>query len=229
MIIAILQARMSSSRLYGKVLKPILGRPLLSLLLERALKSKLINKIVVATSDHPSDNKIEEFCRNTDVPCFRGSLEDVLDRYYKTALYFDKPDHIVRLTGDNPLIDPEITDKTIEYYLENKFDYVSNSAENNFPIGLDVSIFSFHALKVSWENAHSPYEREHVNPYILAHPEIFKIGLYRGDVKYPSLRWTVDTKEDFKYVKNIFEALYPHNLNFGINAVINYLDKHPKL
>lgn len=224
MIIAILQARMSSSRLYGKVLKPILGRPLLSLLLERALKSKLINKIVVATSDHPSDNKIEEFCRNTDVPCFRGSLEDVLDRYYKTALYFDKPDHIVRLTGDNPLIDPEITDKTIEYYLENKFDYVSNSAENNFPVGLDVSIFRFQALKYSWENAHLPYEREHVNPFILGHPEIFKIGLYREKVKYPCLRWTVDNYEDFEYVKKIFEALYPQNPDFCMKDVFNFLE-----
>lgn len=228
MIIAILQARMSSSRLPGKMLKPILGKPLLSLLLERALKSRMINKVVVATSDHPSDNLIEELCRNADIPCFRGSLEDVLDRYYKAALYFGKPDHIVRLTGDNPLLDPEITDKIIKYYLDNNYDYVSNTAENNFPVGLDVSILSFQSLKLSWENAHLPYEREHVNPFILGHPEMFKIGLYREKVKYPSLRWTVDTEEDFKYVKNIFEALYPQNPNFGINDVINYLDKHPK-
>jgi spore coat polysaccharide biosynthesis protein SpsF len=217
---------MSSSRLPGKVLKPILGKPLLSLLIERALKSKLINKIVVATSYHPSDNKIEEFCRNTDVPCFRGSLEDVLDRYYKTSLYFDKPDHIVRLTGDNPLIDPEIIDKVIKFHLDNNYDYVSNTAENNFPVGLDVSVFRFQALKLSWEKACQPSEREHVNPFILGHPEIFRIGLYREKVKYPCLRWTVDTEEDFKYVKNIFEALYPQNPNFGMNDVINFLEKH---
>ena len=224
-IVAILQARMSSTRLSGKVLKPIVGKPLRALLIERASKSRMINKLVVATSDHPSDNVIGEFCGNAGIPCFRGSMEDVLDRYYKAAVHFGKPDHIVRLTGDNPLLDPGITDKTIEYYFDNKCDYASNSAKNNFPVGLDVSIFSFEALKYSWENAQSPYEREHVNPFILAHPEMFKIGLYRGKGEYPDLRWTVDTKDDFKHVTRIFEALYPHNPDFTMDDIINLYEK----
>jgi len=221
MILCVLQARMSSSRLPGKVLKPILGRPMLSLQVERIKKSKRIDKLIVATSIDKSDDAIEEFCGDEGLSCFRGSLDDVLDRYYQASI-IESPDHVVRLTGDCPVLDPEILDEMIEYYLDSQFDYVCNTQKPTFPDGLDAWIFSFDVLERSWKNAKLPSEREHVTAYIKNHPSDFKIGSFESDVDYSSHRWTVDEIEDYELVSKIYEYLYPKNKNFDMNHILQF-------
>jgi len=146
MILAILQARTSSSRLPGKVLKPILGKPMLLLQIERVRRARKIDKLVVATSNDPSDDGIEALCKQHGIDCFRGSLNDVLDRFYRAALTYN-PEHIVRLTGDCPLIDPELVDSIIDMHLEGNYDYTSNAIQMTFPDGLDVEILTIKVLK----------------------------------------------------------------------------------
>ncbi len=227
-ILAILQARMSSTRLPGKVLKPILGRPMLALQIERVLQSKKIDKLVVATSVDPTDDSIEALCRELSIPCFRGSLDDVLDRFYKAALNF-QPKHIVRLTGDCPLIDPDILDELITFYLKGNYDYASNSREPTFPDGLDAEIFKFDVLEKAWKEAKLPSQREHVTSFIYQHPERFSLGIYKNAVDLSFHRWTVDYEEDFEFVSKIFEELYPKNPRFRMADILKFLELHPEL
>jgi spore coat polysaccharide biosynthesis protein SpsF len=229
MILAILQARTSSTRLPGKVLKPILGHPMLSLQIERIQRSKKIDKLIVATSNDRSDSDIEDLCINIQISCFRGSLHDVLDRFYQTAIQY-KPEHVVRLTGDCPLIDPEIIDKVINFYFEGDFDYATNSmAPHTFPDGLDVEVFSFTALKKAWHETLLPSHREHVTPFILQHPEMFRIGHYKNKLNLSHLRWTVDEPEDFELVSQIYNELYPKNPTFITEDILGLINRKPSL
>ena len=229
MLLAILQARTSSTRLPGKVFKHILGRPMLSLQIERIQRSKKIDKLIVATSNDRSDSDIEDLCINIQIPCFRGSLDDVLDRFYQTATQY-KPEHVVRLTGDCPLIDPEIIDKVINFYFEGDFNYATNSmAPYTFPDGLDVEVFSFTVLEKAWHEARLPSHREHVTPFICQHPEIFKVGYYKNEVDLSYLRWTVDEPEDFELIRQIYEALYKQNPKFTTQDILDFLYKNPSL
>ena len=228
MILGILQARMSSSRLPGKVLKPILNRPMLELQIERLKRSKQIERMVVATSDIPEDKAIIDLCRRIGVHAYAGNLDNVLDRFYQTAKRY-RPDHVVRITGDCPLIDPELIDKLISFYFEQACDYVSNCRPPTLPDGLDAEVFSFHALEISWKNAVYAYHLEHVTPYILSHPDRFKISNYTYAKDFSDLRWTVDYPDDFELIKQVYEALYDHNPKFGIEEIIKLLDKRPSL
>jgi spore coat polysaccharide biosynthesis protein SpsF len=229
MIFAILQARTSSTRLPGKVLKPILGRPMLSLQIERIQRSKKIDKIIVATSNDRSDSDIENLCINIQIPCFRGSLDDVLDRFYQTAMQY-KLEHVVRLTGDCPLIDPIIIDKVISFYLEGDFDYATNSmAPYTFPDGLDVEVFGFSVLEKAWHEAILPSHREHVTPFIRLHPEIFKVGYYKNETDLSHLRWTVDEPEDFEFVSQIYKELYPQYPIFITEDILELINRKPSL
>ncbi len=229
MLPAILQARTSSTRLPGKVLKPILGHPMLSLQIERIQRSKKIEKLIVATSNDRSDNDIENLCINIQIPCFRGSLDDVLDRFYQTATQY-KPEHVVRLTGDCPLIDPEIIDKVINFYFEGDFDYATNSmVPYTFPDGLDVEVFSFTVLEKAWHEAILPSHREHVVPFIRQHPEMFKVGYYKNEVDLSHLRWTVDEPEDFEFVSQIYKELYPQNPTFITEDILELINRKPLL
>jgi spore coat polysaccharide biosynthesis protein SpsF len=229
MIFAILQARTSSTRLPGKVLKPILGRPMLSLQIERIQRSKKIDKLIVATSNDRSDNDIENLCINIQIPCFRGSLDDVLDRFYQIAIQY-KPEHVVRLTGDCPLIDPEIIDKVINFYFEGDFDYATNSmVPCTFPDGLDVEVFSFTVLEKAWHEARLSSHREHVTPFILQHPEMFRIGYYKNKLNLSHLRWTVDEPEDFELVSQIYNELYPKNPTFITEDILGLINRKPSL
>jgi len=229
MIIAILQARMSSSRLPGKVLKPIMGKPMLALQVERILRTRLIDRLVVATSTDPSDDPVEQLCKKISVDCFRGSLDNVLDRYYRTAEKFN-PDIVVRLTGDCPLTDPEIIDATIRFFQKNRYDYVTNGdQESTFPDGLDVEVFSIEALRKAWENAQLPSEKEHVTPYIKKQSDNFKIGNFKGSRDLSGLRWTVDEPEDFQFVTRVYEELYPGNPCFGTDEILDLLTRKPEL
>ncbi|MCP4370275.1 MAG: spore coat protein [Deltaproteobacteria bacterium] len=228
MNLAIIQARVSSTRLPGKVLKLILEKPMLSLQLERIRNSRRIDDLVVATSIEDSDNKIESLCKNMEISCFRGSLDDVLDRFYQAALPY-KPEHIVRLTGDCPLIDPQIIDNVIYLYIKGEFDYASNTLEPTFPDGLDVEVFKFSILELACKEAFLPSHREHVTPFIYQHPERFKIGHYKSQADLSHLRWSVDEPGDFDLVRQIYEELYPSNPVFTTKDILDLLDRNSSL
>lgn len=200
MILGIIQARMSSARLPGKVLMHINGIPMLLIMIDRAKISKRIDKLIIATSFEKTDDPIESLCNNEGIFCFRGDLNDVLKRFY-WASELIKPDHIVRLTGDCPLIEPEIIDATIKTHIDGGFDYTRNYG---FPDGWDTEVITKKALDVAYRDAGSPYEREHVTPYFYNHPELFKLGRYSNngdDLSY--LKLSVDTEEDFYKVQRL--------------------------
>ena len=228
MILAILQARTTSTRLPGKVLKPILGHPMLSLQIERIQRSKKIDKLIVATSNNHSDNNIENLCINIRISCFRGSLDDVLDRVYQTAMQY-KPEHIVRLTGDCPLIDPQIIDEVIDFCIKGDLDYVSNCVEPTFPDGLDVEVFKFSVLETAWKESLLPSHREHVTSFIHQNNERFKVGHYKNEVDLSHLRWTVDEPEDFEFVSQIYKELYPQYPIFITEDILELINRKPSL
>jgi glutamate-1-semialdehyde 2,1-aminomutase len=228
MIVAILQARISSSRLPGKVLKPILGRPMLALQIERIRRSKGIDQLVVATSQDPQDDALEALCRELGVECYRGSLEDVLDRFYRAAEAHN-PDLVVRLTGDCPLFDPEVLDRVIAEHLASGKDYTSNALPPTFPDGLDCEVFSFRCLEAAWREATQPSQREHVTPFINRQGHRFKLGNTVNSTDLSGLRWTVDNAPDFEFVCRVYESLYPGKPDFGMQDVLNLLAKNPDL
>ena len=225
--LAILQARTSSTRLPGKVLKPLLGKPMLARQIERLKRARTLDELVVATSTDPSDDALEALSDAEGVACYRGSLDDVLDRFYRAAL-MRSPSHVVRLTGDCPLSDPVVVDRTVRFYEEGGFDYASNALEPTFPDGLDVEIFRFSALEEAWREARLPAFREHVTLFIYRHPERFRTGSYRNATNLAHLRWTVDEPSDYEFVKRVYEALYPAKPEFGMEDVIRFIAAHPE-
>lgn len=228
MILAILQARVTSSRLPGKVLKPLLGAPMLLRQIERLQKAQKIDRLLVATSNEPADDLIEKLCEEHGIGCYRGSLNDVLDRFYQAARAF-KPEHVVRLTADCPLADPVLIDDVIGFYLDGGFDYASNAIEPTFPDGLDVEIFRFSCLERVWRDATLPSQREHVTPFIHQQPLRFKIGHFKSPNDLSHLRWTVDESKDFELVTMVYEALYPKNPDFSTQDILNLLNRRPEL
>lgn len=227
MVLAILQARVSSTRLPGKVLKPLLGEPMLVRQIERMRRARTIEQVVVATSAGAEDDAIEQLCRAHGVTCFRGSLTDVLDRFYQAASAYPT-DSVVRLTGDCPLIDPELIDQVVELHRTGGFDYTSNSVDRTYPDGLDVEVVRFECLKQAWQNAKLQSEREHVTPYFYKHPERFKIGQLKQEVDQSAMRWTVDEPADYELVERIFAALYPTRPAFGMKDIQALLSEHPE-
>jgi len=228
MILAILQARMSSSRLPEKVMRPIVGKAMLAHQIERVNRAPLIDRLVVATSSDSSDEAIEILCKDLRIDCFRGSLDNVLDRFYQAAIAY-RTEIVVRLTGDCPLADPEVINGAIQYYLDNDFDYVSNGLEPTFPDGLDVEVFSFEALERAWKEAELPSQKEHVTPYINANPDKFKIGHFKREPDISGLRWTVDEPRDFEFVTRVYEELFRGNPKFGTADILELLDRKPEL
>jgi spore coat polysaccharide biosynthesis protein SpsF len=227
-VVAIIQARMGSSRLPGKILKPVLGKTLLEYQLNRIERIKQINEIVVATTTNEIDNKIVDLCNRLSIPFFRGPEEDVLKRYYDTAKQYGA-NTIVRLTSDCPVIDPIIIENTINYYLNNNFDYVSNTLERTFPRGMDTEVFSFQALERAFNEGEEKHFREHVTPYIYQNPDIFKLGSFYSKKDNSQYRLTVDTQEDFDLIEKIILNLYPRNNQFNLNAIIDLLTEKPEL
>jgi len=219
---------MSSTRLPGKVLKPILGKPMLQHQIERILKSKKIDKLVIATSNDSSDESIYKLCKTIKIDCYRGSLDNVLDRFYWAAKKYN-PTHIVRLTGDCPLIDPFFIDELINFYLVENCDYASNCLEPTLPDGLDVEIFTLKALEKAWKEAKLPSEKEHVTPYINSNPDIFRIRSWKYKIDLSHMRWTVDEKEDFEFVKKVYDLLFRSIPDFSTDDILNLLEKYPNL
>jgi spore coat polysaccharide biosynthesis protein SpsF (cytidylyltransferase family) len=226
--LAILQARISSTRLPGKVLLPILGEPMLFRQIERVNRCARFDKLIVATSSDLTDDPLAFECTNHQVECFRWSLDDVLDRFVQAAKRY-QPETVVRLTGDCPLADPELIDKVIEYFWEGDFDYVSNCDPPTFPDGLDVEVIKFSCLETAHREAVLPSHREHVTPFIRSHPERFRLGNYACDTNRSQLRWTVDESEDLEFVRSIYEMLYPAKPDFRTDDILNALEKHRNL
>lgn len=227
MILALLQARMSSKRLPGKVMLPILGRPVLELQIERVLRSKWIDKLVVVTSTNTEDNCIEQLCGKLNIACFRGSLDNVLSRFYHAAA-IDTPDHVVRLTGDCPVCDPDIIDAVIAYHIDHDFDYTSNILELTYPDGLDVEVFKYDLLKQAYENTKTDHQQEHVTPYMRDSSK-FKLGSYKSKADHSEQRWTLDQSEDYEVIKDIFENLYPNNPDFNYVDILSFIEQKPYL
>ena len=228
MILGVIQARMASTRFPGKVLKTLLGEPMLMRQLERVQNSKRLEKILVASSTDAADDAIEDLCKKRGFRCFRGDHEDVLDRFYRAASS-QEADHVVRLTGDCPLSDPVLIDDIIRFYLEGGYDYAGNVTEPTFPDGLDVEVFNREALEKAWQDSNLPSQREHVTPYIYQNPRLFKIGSFKNRVDLSDLRWTVDEVPDFELITKIFAALYPKNPRFGMEDTLKFLARNPEL
>jgi len=226
-VLAILQARVSSTRLPGKVLKNILGKPMIMQQIEREMLVASIDKIVVATSTDHSDDILVKVLEQNNISVCRGSLDNVLDRYYKAANLYN-PEHIVRITGDCPLVDPDVINKVILEHIEHDADYTTNCLPPSWPDGLDVEVMKMNTLKTVWEESELPSELEHVTPFIRKNPDRFKIHNVMSDIDLSGLRWTVDEKEDFEYVTNIYESLYPINKEFKTKDILNYLKNNPE-
>ncbi|MCX7875178.1 MAG: glycosyltransferase family protein [Melioribacteraceae bacterium] len=227
-ITAIIQARLGSTRLPQKIFLPLFDKPILWHVVERVKKSKLIKNVIVATTDLEEDDLVENFCINNNINFFRGSSDDVLSRYYYAAKKFQS-DLIVRITADCPLIDSNIIDEVINFYLNNNVDYASNVLERTFPRGYDTEVFSFNALEKAFIEAENLSEREHVTPFIYNHPDLFKLLSFKHKKDYSFYRLTVDTQEDYSLIKIIYDSLFIKNNFFGLTEVINFLENNPEL
>ncbi|MBN2556282.1 MAG: glycosyltransferase family protein [Anaerolineales bacterium] len=230
-IVAIIQARMGSQRLPGKVLLDIHGKPMLQRVLERVAGSKLIDQIVVATTTEDGDDPIERFCQSLGHHVVRGHPSDVLDRYMQAALA-EHADIIVRLTADCPLLDPGVIDMTIQALLDTDppADLALNRipGSRTFPIGLDAEVCTLQALRRAWEEADQPYQREHVLPYLYEVPGRFRVLQVDHVRDYGTLRWTVDTPEDLQLVRQVYADFAPDE-DFSWLQVLDYFTDHPEV
>lgn len=228
-VVCLVQARVGSTRLPGKILKEICGKTILHHEIDRLKKCKEIDEIVIATTDKEDDDKIVNEAKKLSVKYFRGSENDVLSRFYYAAKE-NNADIIVRVTSDCPCIDFEILDKMLIYfkdkYKEKQIDYLSNTINRTYPRGYDIEIFTFSALEKSYINAEKEYEREHVTPYIYDKTNNFLKLSFENKDDYSEYRVTLDTIEDFIVIKNIFENLYYKNPYFKLNDVVQYLNNN---
>jgi spore coat polysaccharide biosynthesis protein SpsF len=251
---AIIQARMSSSRLPGKVLLDLNGQSMLERVVRRARQARQVDQVVVATTLEDSDQPVVDFCAGRGYPCFRGSLNDVLDRFYQAARAY-QAETVVRLTADCPLVDPQLIDQTLEAFAgqQGGWDFAANRLPppwgRTFPIGLDVEVCSFAALERAWQEADQPYQREHVMPYLYEDSEVidsltgqvidgprqqfaarhpFRVLLVNHPEDYGALRWTVDTPEDLALVRQIF-ARFPGRDDFSWLEVVELFQREPEL
>ncbi len=232
-VVTVVQARTGSSRLPKKVLMSVCEEPLLLRMLERVKAAETIGTLVVATSENPEDDVIEEMCRENGYNIFRGHLTDLLDRHYQAGLKY-KADAVVKIPSDCPLIDPRVIDKVIKVFLDNydKYDYVSNLHPASFPDGNDVEIMKFSVLEEAHKEAKRNLEREHTTPFIWERPERFacKNVIFKEDIDFSSShRWTIDYEEDYIFIRSVFEELYHQNKMFSIYDILNLLEEKPYL
>ena len=234
---AIIQARMSSSRLPKKVLKKIGKKPMLYYVIKQTLASKSIDEVIIVTTKERIDNEIVNYCKQNKIKVFRGSKLNLLDRYFQCAKKY-QCDPIIRITSDCPLIDPDVIDKIIKKFNKNSFDYVANNLEKfngkwdnsmcNFPQGMTVEVSSFKSLEKAWKKAKKPSEKEHVFPYIQFNPKLFKVSNVKMKKNLSNIRCTVDRKEDLKFVKIIFEKLKEKEI-IKIKDILKIIEKNPNL
>lgn len=226
--LAVLQARTGSSRLPGKVLAPILGRPMILRQLERVGRARCLDEIIVATSTEPDDDELASIVTDAGFPVVRGSLEDVLGRFM-LAIEHRQPHAIVRLTADCPLSSPSVIDKVVTHFDVSGADYVSNTIVPTYPDGLDVEVIRTEALRAVAAEATDPPEREHVTLGIYRRPAKFRIENVAGDPDTSELRWTVDDAHDLAFVRTVYSALYPSMPDFDYHDILTWLEEHPDL
>lgn len=227
-IVAIIQARMGSTRLPGKVLKDLDGEPVLARVVNRTQRTSLIDEVVIATTINPGDEAILSLCSSRSWSYFRGSENDVLDRYYRAANEY-KVDVIVRITSDCPIIDPEIVNQVVQEFLDRQptANYACNMLpRRTFPRGLEVEVLSFDTLGRAWREDRNSAWREHVTPYIYRNPNRFSIHGIMNEVDYSHMRWTIDTHEDLAFIRKIYEY-FGHD-RFSWNEVLTVLEEHPE-
>jgi spore coat polysaccharide biosynthesis protein SpsF len=230
---AIVQARFSSTRLPGKVLRelpPGSGVTVLGQVLRRLKKSKKIEKIIVATTEEKKARRIVDIAKEENTAFFKGHTETVLSRYFLCARE-NRLGRIVRISSDCPCIDPEIVDFAITEHVKTGADYTSNTVERTYPRGFDVEVFDFGALEKAYENASRDYEKEHVTPYIYERPQAFKVAQIKApkNLRAPGIRITLDTEEDYALISAVFGYLYPVNKYFGASGIVNLFRKKPHL
>lgn len=225
-VVAIVQARMGSIRLPGKVLKKINGRTIIQLLLQRLSQSKEIDQIIVATSNNPENDKLQSTVETLGYNCFRGSEKNVLSRYYEAAKFFNA-DIVVRVTGDCPLIDSMLVDECIKGFKLFNVDYFSNTLPRSYPDGLDVSVMSFKTLKTANDKAISNFDKEHVTSFIRNSSEFSKKSLQHNK-NFSNLRWTLDNQEDLNVIKNIFNYFSP-NIFFNWLEILDLQKSNPRI
>jgi spore coat polysaccharide biosynthesis protein SpsF len=230
--VAIIQARMGSTRLPGKVMKKLCGKSVLEHVIRRVQTCRLLDDVVVATTTSSEDNVIVAEAERCGAKWFRGSEEDVLDRYYQAAKQF-AADVVVRVTSDCPLFDPELLGEMIvSFRIRNsqvkRLDYLSNTIRRTYPLGLDAEVFPRNALEYAHFHSRNQYEREHVTPYIYEHQETFSIHSFEGNKDLSCHRWTLDTEDDFKLIRKIYSELYRENEIFPTNSVIALLGANPE-
>lgn len=238
MNIAIIQARMNSKRLPGKVMKKIGDCPILSHVIKQTFSSKMIDDVVVATSVSKDDKIIADYCKKNKIKFFTGSEHDVLDRFYKCAKKFNC-DPVIRISADSPFIDPTIIDRVLKKFQKNSFDYVSNNIEKmnsdwknstcNFAVGTVIEVSTFDALKTAWKNAKRPSEREHVFPYIQFNPELFTLSNVMSKKNFSNIRITVDRSNDLKFVREVYSRFNKKKKYITITDINKILKKEPKL
>ena len=228
--VIIVQARMGSTRLPGKILKKVMDRPILEYQIERLKKVRNAADVVIATTVNKNDELVVDLCNQLGCSFIKGSEEDVLSRYLEAAIEYDAK-FIVRINADCPLIDPNVVERVIKHYHSNilKYDYVSNILKPSYPVGFHTEMFSLSTLKQAHKNAFDPIEREHVTPYIYRDPHMFKIGSVELDVNLSHYRWTVDYSVDFDLVKKIIEGIYPVKADFDMYDILDYLEAHQEL
>ena len=235
MIAAIVQARMGSSRLPGKVLMNIGDQPLLWHVIRRVRAAKSIDQIIVATTENTADAPLREFLDGLNIPTVCGSEIDVLDRFYQAAKQF-KADVIVRITPDDPFKDPEIIDHAVQLITAatSAVDYVSNcsydgSIPSTYPEGLDIEVLTFPCLEKMWKEAKLPSEREHLTPYLFNHADRFNILGFQHTTDLSDLRWTIDYEKDLAFAREVYKRLYPVNPLFLMNDILKLLKANPQL
>ncbi len=230
MTLAILQARMTSTRLPGKVMADLIGQPMILRQIERLKRSKRLDQIVVATSTDASDDGLAARLLAEGIGVYRGSLEDVLSRFIGAMETFSGHETVVRLTGDCPLADPELIDATIALFDSARADYASNTPERrSYPKGLDIEVMRAEVLRTTDAEATDPYDREHVTHFIYAQPERFKIAGLEQHASEGEVRWTVDRPDDLDFVRAVYEALYPRKADFTSNNVRVFVQSRPDL
>jgi len=232
-IIIIVQARVNSTRLPGKVLLPLCGKEMLIRQIQRISKSRYASNIVVATTTNDSDRKIVRLCEKENIHVFRGSEDDLLDRHYKAAI-FHEADVVCKIPSDCPLIDPNIIDMVFDYYIlnEGSFDFVSNLHPPTYPDGNDVEIMPISVLKKAWIEANNEFQREHTTPYIWDNPDKFRTGNFRWQKGYNysmTHRFTVDYREDYEFIKSVYNELFPRKHDFTLYDILNLLREKPGL
>ena len=232
-ILTIVQARVGSSRLPGKVLLPLAGRLLLVRMVERVRRAHRAGTVVVATTTEAADDAVAACCAAHGIACFRGDALDLLDRHYQTARHFGA-DVVLKIPSDCPLIDPAVIDQVLGVYLKkpDQYDFVSNLHPATFPDGNDVEVMRFEALQTAWHTARRPLEREHTTPYFWENPDRFRlanVAWATGQDLSMSHRWTIDYPEDYEFIKAVYEALHPSKPDFGLDDILRLLENRPDI